>query len=121
MNGNANNNVAFRLPDEPMRELNRLAATHKQSQGRLAKNMVIASIMDFSRFDEMNHRLNVIERALQHLVEQSERLAIVEAAVDRLRASLATVTTRLLVESSQTELDEAVSWTKQTFGVEEDR
>ena len=120
MNSNENNNVAFRLPKQHIRELNRIAEKRKQSKGRLAKEIVMASLMDFGRFDELTHQLRVMERALRHLVEQSERLSLVEAAVDGLRASLATVTTRLLVDGSQIDVEEAIAWAKQTFGVEEE-
>ena len=114
------NNSAFRLPKDHLRELDRLAANRNQSKGRLAKDIVMSALMDFSRFDELAHRLTVIDRTLRHLVEKSERLKTIEAAVDRLRASLATAVTRLLVETTQADSQEVVAWTKATFGVEED-
>jgi hypothetical protein len=120
VNSHANNNVAFRLPDDHLRELNRVAAQRGHSRGRLAKEIVMAALMDFSRFDELNHRLTVVERALEHLIQLLDRLDPMQAGIDQLRASLAMVATRLLVESAHVELEDAVAWTKEAFAVEEE-
>ena len=120
MNSHAQNNVAFRLPDDHLRELNRVAAQRGHSRGRLAKDIVMAALMDFSRFDELNHRLTVVERALEHLMQQLDGLTTMQAGIDQLRASLAMVATRLLVESAHVELEDAVAWTKEAFAVEEE-
>ena len=120
MSTQTSNNVAFRLPEDHLRELNRLAAKRNQSKGRLAKDIVMRALMDLGPFDELNHRLGAIERLLEHIVQQSERLKDIEASINMLRTSLATATTRLLVEATQTDLKEAVAWIKHTFAVEED-
>lgn len=120
MSTQTSNNVAFRLPEDHLRELNRLAAKRNKSKGQLAKDIVMRALMDLSHFDELNHRLGAIERLLEHLVQQSERLQGVEASIHMLRASLATATTRLLVEATQTDLRDAVAWIKDTFAVKEE-
>jgi len=119
VNTSNSNNVAFRLPEDHIRELNRLAAARGQSKGRLAKDIVTAAMLDFDRFDELNHRLGVVERALHHLIEQFERLDAMQAAVDQLRASVAATTSRLLVEAAHVDFEEAVAWTQETYGVRE--
>ena len=86
----------------------------------LAKDIVMAALMDFGRFDELGHRLTVVERALEHLIHQLEGLSTMQAGIDQLRASLAMVATRLLVESANVELADAVAWTKEAFAVEEE-
>ena len=120
MNTSKNNNVAFRLPEDHMRELNRLATERGQSKGRLAKDIVTAAMMDFDRFDELSHRLGVVERGIGHLIEQFDRLDAMQAAVDQLRASSAAATARLLVNMGNVDIEEAIAWTKETFGVRED-
>ena len=119
MSSSTSNNVAFRLPESHLQELSRLAKTRKQSKGRLAKDIVMAALMDFSRFDELGHQLGTVDRMVRHLVERLESLESIEAGLYQLKATLAAVTTRLLVDGSQVDLEEAVAWTKETFGVEE--
>ena len=120
VNTSKNNNVAFRLPEDHLRELNRLAAKRGQSKGRLAKDIVTAAMMDFDRFDELSHRLGVVERGIKHLIEQLDRLDALQAAVDQSRASSAAATSRLLVDAGNVDFEEAIAWTKETFGVRED-
>jgi len=115
-----NNNVAFRLPEDHLRELNRLAAQRGQSKGRVAKNIVTAALLDFSRFDEMGHRLQVIERSVAHLLQSFERLEDLRSAIDQLRAASAAATSRLLIDVAHADLDEAIAWTKETFAVSEE-
>jgi len=114
------NNVAFRLPESHVHELNRLADQRGQSKGRLAKDIVMGALMDFGRFDEVNHRLGVIERALEHIIQRLDGLSAVENAIGRTHASLAMAMTRLLVEAAGADLAEAVAWSKEAFGVEEE-
>ena len=120
MSSEKNNNVAFRLPADHFRELTRLAAEHGQSKGRLAKNIVTAALLDFSRFDEIDHRLQVIDRILAHLVETLGRLDDLRVATDQLRAASAAATSRLLIDVAHVDLEEAVAWTKETFAVSEE-
>ena len=120
MNKHANNNVAFRLPEDHLRELDRVAAQRGHSRGRLAKDIVMAALMDFSRFDELNHRLTVVERALEHLIQQLDSLTALRGGVNQLRAAMAPMFTRLLVEGAHAELEDAVAWTKEAFAVEEE-
>lgn len=119
MDTSKNNNIAFRLPQDHLRELNRLAAERGQSKGRLAKDIVTAAMLDFDRFDELSHRLGVVERAIQHLIEQFKRLDAMQAAVDQLRAAQAAATSRLLVEAAHVDFEEAIAWTQETYGVRE--
>ena len=49
MNTDSKNNVAFRLPEDHLRELNRLTADRDQSKGRVAKEIVTAALVDASR------------------------------------------------------------------------
>ncbi|MDC0935062.1 hypothetical protein OAS39_02165 [Pirellulales bacterium] len=119
MNTTNSNNIAFRLPADHLRKLDELAATRGQSTGKLAKEIVIAALMNFSRFDEMGHRLGVVERALEHLVERAEDTSAVQTGVDQLRASLATAVSRLLIETGRVDGAEAISWTEEIFNVRE--
>lgn len=120
MSSQLDNSVAFRLPDSHLRELNRLAHQRGQSKGRLAKDIVMGALMDFGRFDEVNHRLGVIERALEHLIQRMEGLDAVEKAIGETRASLAMAMTRLFFESTGADLTEAIAWSKEAFKVEEE-
>ncbi|MCH8868267.1 MAG: hypothetical protein IIC85_01020 [Chloroflexi bacterium] len=119
MNSENENGVGFRLPEDHLLELNRLAAQRGQSRRRLAKEIVTAALMDYGRFDELGHRLGVIERAVHHLVEQFDRLESVPEYIDTLRASTATAVSRILVAGgAQVDFDEAIAWTAETFSVE---
>ena len=119
-NSERTNNVAFRLPEDHLRELDRLAAKRGYSKGRLAKEIVMSQLMDFSRFDELSHRLGLLERGLSHVIERLERLEPIQRAVDLLRGGVAGATARLLVEVGRAEFEEAIAWTKVTFGVGEE-
>ena len=113
-----NNNVGFRLPEDHLRELNRLAAQRGQSKGRLAKEIVTAALFDFGRFDELDHRLGVIEKDVHHLVEQSYQLKAIQAAISELKSSIATAVSRLLIDAAHVEVDQAISWTESAFNME---
>ena len=117
MSSEKNNNVAFRLPVDHFRELTRLAVERGQSKGRLAKNLVTAALLDFSRFDEIDHRLQGIEGSLAHLQESLGRLEDLRVALDQLRAAAAAATSRLLIDVANVDLEEAVAWTQETFAV----
>ena len=119
MNTTPPNNIAFRLPDDHLRQLRELAGTHGQSKGKLAKEIVTAALMNFSRFDELSHRLGVVERALEHLIERTDGIDALQAGLDELRASLATAVSRLLIETGRVESAEAVTWTQEIFNVRE--
>ncbi len=119
MNKQSNNAVAFRLPQDHARELRRLAALRGESVGKLAQTIVTAAIVDYSRFDEISHQLRDAKRGLEFLVKRSDDLAALQQSLDELRASLATVTTRLLVETGRVPLEDAVAWTQETFQLSE--
>ena len=114
------NNIAFRLPDDHLRALTQAAAKHGTTRGRLAKKIVSAAMMEFHQLDEISHRLSVIERALEHVIGRLDVVDTQQEATGQLRAAMAMSITRLLIEAAGAEMSDAVSWTKEVFGVEEE-
>jgi hypothetical protein len=103
-----------------LRALTQAATKRGKSKGRLAKDIVTAALMNFSRFDELDHRLSVIERALEHVIGRLDLVDAQHEATGQLRAAMAMSITRLLIEAGGAEMSDAVNWTKEVFGVEEE-
>lgn len=117
------NNIAFRLPEDHLRELNRISGERGQSRGVVAKQMVMDALHGFSRFDELSHRLANVERILKFMAEHPQNedgsMSLVKA-IHELRAMIATAAYRALVELAQIPSDQAAEWVKSTFDVKED-
>lgn len=116
----SDNTVTFRLPEDSMRELNRLCAAQGKSRGLLAKEMVLAALAGFSRFDDLDVRLTTIDRRLESLMGAVHRRQTGDDSMNELRSVMATASYLALVRFGRLSEEEAAQWVQDAFGVREE-
>ena len=119
--------ISIRLPDEIISELDRVAARNKKTRGVVAKELLLESISELDRLATVDLRIQQLDSRIGALAEEirfqasanpANQHALLAQSVNQLRASLATVVFRLLVDKGDDEA-EAAEWVSRVFNVQD--
>ena len=119
--------ISIRLPDEIITELDRVAARNKKTRGVVAKELLLESISELDRLATVHLRIQQLDSRIGALAEEirfqasanpANQHALLAQSVNQLRASLATVVFRLLVDKGDDEA-EAAEWVSRVFNVQD--
>ncbi|MCA9196645.1 MAG: hypothetical protein KDA87_03870 [Planctomycetales bacterium] len=121
------NSISVRLPTEAIRELDRIAGKQKKTRGVIAKEMLLRVLDDEDRWSQIQFCIQQLDARLEDLTRNirlhaspdlSPHLVSTQQSVDQLRAALATVVYRLMIERGENET-EVANWVAEIFGVQD--